>query len=83
MKQYIRPEYLKKGDTVAVVAMASSLSEKSRQTLYWKEMLESWGLHVKLGKHLYDSAPGENLPVPTKTAQPTSPRCCVILKSRR
>ena len=59
MKQYIRPEYLKKGDTVAVVAMASSLSEKSRQTLYWKEMLESWGLHVKLGKHLYDSAPGE------------------------
>ena len=59
MKKYIRPEFLKEGDTVAVVAMASSLSEKSRQTLYWKEMLESWGLHVKLGKHLYDSAPGE------------------------
>ena len=59
MKQYIRPEYLKPGDTVAVVAMASSLSEKSRQTLYWKEMLESWGLRVKLGKHLYDSEPGE------------------------
>ena len=59
MKQYIRPEYLKPGDTVAVVAMASSLSEKSRQTLYWKEMLESWGLRVKTGKHLYDSEPGE------------------------
>ena len=59
MRQYIRPEYLKPGDTVAVMAMASSLSEASRQTLYWKEMLESWGLHVKLGKHLYDSAPGE------------------------
>ena len=59
MKQYIRPEFLKKGDTVAVVAMASSLSESSRQTMYWKEMLESWGLRVKLGKHLYDSAPGE------------------------
>ncbi|MBO4537193.1 MAG: LD-carboxypeptidase [Bacteroidales bacterium] len=59
MKQYIRPEYLKPGDTVAVVAMASSLSEKSRQTFYWKEMLESWGLRVKLGKHLYDSEPGE------------------------
>ena len=59
MKKYIRPEFLKEGDTVAVVAMASALSEKSRQTLYWKEMLESWGLHVKLGKHLYDSEPGE------------------------
>ena len=59
MKQFIRPDYLQKGDTVAVVALASSLSEKSRQTLYWKELLESWGLHVKLGKHLYDSAPGE------------------------
>ncbi len=59
MKPYIRPEFLKPGDTVAVVAMASSLSEKSRQTMYWKEMLESWGLRVKLGKHLYDSAPGE------------------------
>ncbi len=59
MKPYIRPDYLKKGDTVAVVALASSLSEQSRQTLYWKEMLESWGLKVKMGKHLYDSAPGE------------------------
>ena len=59
MKQYIRPGFLKEGDTVAVVAMASSLSDKSRQTLYWKELLESWGLRVKLGKHLYDSEPGE------------------------
>ena len=59
MKAYIRPEFLKKGDTVAVVAMASALSPKSRQTLYWKEMFESWGLRVKIGKHLYDSAPGD------------------------
>ena len=59
MKQYLRPEYLKPGDTVAVVALASALSEASRQTMYWKEMLESWGLRVKLGKHLYDSAPGD------------------------
>ena len=59
MKKYLLPEYLKKGDTVAVVALASSLSEQSRQTMYWKELLESWDLHVKLGKHLYDSAPGE------------------------
>ncbi len=59
MKPYFRPAYLKPGDTVAVMAMASSLSEQSRQTMYWKEMLESWGLRVKPGKHLYDSAPGE------------------------
>ena len=59
MKQYLRPAYLKPGDTVAVVALASALSEESRQTLYWKEMLESWGLHVKPGRHLYDRAPGD------------------------
>ena len=59
MKQYLRPAYLNRGDTVAVVALASSLNEASRRTMYWKELLESWGLHVKLGKHLYDSAPGE------------------------
>ncbi len=59
MKAYIRPDFLKKGDTVAVVAMASALSPQSRQTLYWKEMFESWGLQVKIGKHLYDSAPGD------------------------
>lgn len=59
MKKYLRPEYLKKGDTVAVVALASSLSEQSRRTLYWKDLLESWGWKVKTGRHLYDSAPGE------------------------
>ena len=59
MKPYLRPEYLKKGDTVAVVALASALSEESRKTMYWKEMLESWGLRVKLGKHPYDSVPGD------------------------
>ena len=59
MKAYLRPEYLKRGDCVAVVALASALSEASRQTLYWKELLESWGLRVKLGKHLYDSVPGD------------------------
>ena len=59
MKPFIRPTFLKPGDTVSVVAMASSLSEKSRQTLYWKEMLESWGLRVKTGKHLYDTEPGD------------------------
>jgi len=59
MKKFLQPAYLKPGDTVAVVALASSLSEASRQTMYWKDMLESWGLRVKLGKHLYDSAPGE------------------------
>ena len=59
MKKYLQPAYLQPGDTVAVVALASALSEASRQTIYWKEMLESWGLRVKLGKHLYDRAPGD------------------------
>ena len=59
MKKFLQPAYLQKGDTVAVVALASALSEASRKTMYWKTLLESWGLRVKLGKHLYDSAPGE------------------------
>lgn len=59
MNQYIRPEFLKKGDTAAVVAPASALNEESRKATHWKELLESWGLTVKTGSHLYDSMPGE------------------------
>ena len=58
MDQYIRPEFLKRGDTVAVVAPASALNEESRKATHWKELLESWGLKVKTGRHLYDSMPG-------------------------
>lgn len=58
MKPFIRPDYLKKGDTVAVIALGYALDEAGRNTLYWKELFESWGLHVKTGAHLYDKTAG-------------------------
>lgn len=57
MKQYIRPEFLKKGDTVAVVAFASNLPESAKEEK-WLAEIESWGVKVKKGAHLYDHIPG-------------------------
>ena len=58
MKQYIRPQFLKKGDTVTVLAMASNPPESAKEEK-WVKVIESWGLKVKKGKHLYDAIPGE------------------------
>lgn len=58
MKQYIRPQFLKKGDTVTVLAMASNPPESAKEER-WVKVIESWGLKVKKGKHLYDAIPGE------------------------
>lgn len=59
MKQYLRPPYLKKGDTVYVMAVASSLTEESRKSRRWIDLYESWGLKIKTGRHLLDTLPGE------------------------
>ena len=48
---FIRPPFLREGDTVAVVAISSQLPKK-RDTTFIRT-LESWGLHVRLGEHLY------------------------------
>lgn len=58
MKKFIRPEFLKEGDTIAVVSMASSPSKSGRES-EWLQVFESWGLKVKQGKHLFDYLPGE------------------------
>ena len=58
MKQYIRPQFLKKGDTVTVLAMASNPPESAKEER-WVKVIESWGLKVKKGKHLYDAIPRE------------------------
>lgn len=58
MKQYIRPEFLKKGDTVAVVSMASNPPASAREE-QWLRDIEAWGVKVKKGEHIYDSIPGE------------------------
>lgn len=48
----IRPDYLKVGDTIAIVAPAGIL--KNQQPIEEAvKLVESWGLHVILGTHLF------------------------------
>ena len=45
----MRPQFLKEGDTVAVIAIASAPSD-AQLAMNWKQQMESWGLKVKIGK---------------------------------
>lgn len=54
----IRPDFLKIGDTVGVIAIASAPTQQ-QLSANWKEQLGSWGLKVKIGKHIEDKAPGD------------------------
>ncbi len=49
-----KPTYLKSGDTIAIVAPAGILKNKEPIEKAIK-LVESWGLHVILGKHLFGS----------------------------
>ena len=49
----LRPQYLKPGDTIAVISIASSPSQ-AQMAANWKEQFESWGLKVKVGEHIAD-----------------------------
>jgi muramoyltetrapeptide carboxypeptidase len=51
----IKPEYLKKGDTIAIVAPAGILKNKIEVIDKAKKLLESWGLEVVLGKNIFNS----------------------------
>ena len=48
----IRPPSLETGDLVAIVATARSVSRQSMEAA--KELLESWGLEVIFGPHLFE-----------------------------
>ncbi|HXB12037.1 MAG TPA: LD-carboxypeptidase [Bacteroidia bacterium] len=50
----IPPKFLKPGDCVSIVAPARKISEE--ELLPSIKTLESWGLKVKLGKHIYASS---------------------------
>lgn len=50
----ITPRYLKKGDTIAIVAPAGILKDKVETIDNAKKLAESWGLHVVLGKNLFN-----------------------------
>ena len=50
----IKPEYLKKGDTVAIVAPSGILKNYNGYMLKAKELLKSWGLEVSIGENVFN-----------------------------
>ncbi|PQJ76645.1 LD-carboxypeptidase [Polaribacter glomeratus] len=53
-KKFKTPPYLKVGDTIAIVAPAGILKNKQETIQKAKELAESWGLKVVLGKNLFN-----------------------------
>lgn len=51
--RFSRPDYLRAGDTVAVVATSGCIAEPG-DTARVRQLIESWGLHVKFGQNLAD-----------------------------
>jgi len=53
-QELIQPPYLKKGDTVLILATAGIINDSTiiNNSI---EILKSWGLNVRLGKNLYES----------------------------
>ncbi len=47
------PAYLKKGDTIAIVAPAGILKNRQATILKAKKLAESWGLKVVIGKNVF------------------------------
>lgn len=50
----VTPPYLKKGDTIAILAPAGILKGRTETIQKAKELAESWGLNVVLGKNLFN-----------------------------
>lgn len=53
-QKLIKPPYLQKGDTIAIVAPAGILKNKQEIIQKAKKLAESWGLKVVLGKHIFN-----------------------------
>jgi muramoyltetrapeptide carboxypeptidase len=47
---------LKAGDTVAIVAPSGILNNREREIEQAQNLLKSWGLHVAMGKHVFNRA---------------------------
>ncbi|WP_258848538.1 LD-carboxypeptidase [Polaribacter sp. WD7] len=53
-KQQIKPPYLQKGDSIVILAPAGILKPSRKLViLKAKKLAESWGLHVALGKNMF------------------------------
>ena len=50
----IKPDYLKKGDTVAIVAPSGVLKNYDGYITKAKELLKSWDLNVIIGKNVFE-----------------------------
>tara|TARA_R110002049_G_scaffold285400_1_gene466274 strand:- start:19595 stop:20614 length:1020 start_codon:yes stop_codon:yes gene_type:complete len=51
-----QPPYLKAGDTVAIVAPAGILINRTREVDQAKTLLKGWGLHAVVSKHVFTQA---------------------------
>ena len=51
----IRPEYLKAGDTIAIVAPSGVLNDHENYINKAKKLLESWELNVIIGKNVFNN----------------------------
>ncbi|WP_170244071.1 MULTISPECIES: S66 peptidase family protein [Bizionia] len=52
-QKLIQPPYLKAGDTVAIVAPSGILKNRQAEVQRAVKLLESWGLHALVGKHVF------------------------------
>jgi muramoyltetrapeptide carboxypeptidase len=52
--QLMRPPYLQVGDTIAILAPAGILKNRQETIQKAKELAESWGFKVVLGKHIFN-----------------------------
>lgn len=52
----IQPPYLKAGDIVAIVAPSGVLNNREKEISQAKNLLESWGLNVIIGEHVFKKA---------------------------
>ncbi|WP_094967230.1 S66 peptidase family protein [Winogradskyella aurantia] len=52
----IQPLYLKKGDTVAIVAPSGILKSREGEIQQAVDLLKSWGLHARVGQHVFNQA---------------------------
>jgi len=53
LNEMIQPPYLKVGDTVAIVAPSGILKNRNDEVSRAVKLLESWGLHAVVGKHVF------------------------------
>ncbi len=54
-EKLIKPPYLKKGDTIAMVATAGVLINKEETLAKAKKLVESWGFHLVYGKNMLNN----------------------------